>query len=97
MDEDKLIRIAKTYLERRDRIKHPDGYFDGPGRWYPSERELRKCCENIRRPSRRYPYSLMVHCRTLKHICNLYGVEYNKEIKEKVSVVIKNMNIIDKC
>jgi hypothetical protein len=36
-----------------------------------------KCCSGIRKPSVRYPYSLMVHCRTLQHIKNLVNYYIN--------------------
>ena len=65
----------ETYRKRRDREEHPDGHFDSGGRWWPSESEERGCCKSIRSPSRRYPYSLLVHCRTLRHIANLCGVK----------------------
>jgi hypothetical protein len=48
--------------------RHPKGKFDSAGRWYPSNSEVRDCCERIRSPSRRWPYSLMLHCRTAKHV-----------------------------
>jgi len=66
---------AREYLARRDRRKHPAGRFDNGGRWYPDESEARACCATIRAPSRRWPYSLMLHCRTAKHVAALYGVE----------------------
>jgi len=64
-------KIEKIYRDRKDRVAHPEGEFDGGGRFYPSETEEQECCAEIRSPSRAYPYSLMVHCRTLKHVKNL--------------------------
>lgn len=55
------------YVARKDRAQHPDGRFDKAGCWYPSADESRPCCRPIREPSRSYPYSLMRHCRTLRH------------------------------
>jgi hypothetical protein len=69
----KLARAASEYLNRQSRYSHPDGKFDNGGRWYPSQSEKCDCC-NVRRPSRAYPYSLMLHCRTIKHVARLYGV-----------------------
>lgn len=69
-----LERAARTFLARRDRTAHPDGNFDKAGRWYPSEAETCDCCSTVRSPSRAHPFSYMVHCRTMKHVANLFGV-----------------------
>lgn len=71
----RVDQAARKYIARRDRRKHPSGRFDGGGRWYPDENEARQCCATIRAPSRRWPYSLMLHCRTARHVAALYGVE----------------------
>lgn len=59
------------YEKRQARLEHPAGTFDKQGRWYPAENEERDCCMAIRRPTRRWPYSLMLHCRTRKHVDSL--------------------------
>lgn len=79
-----LEQAARTFIARRDRTAHPTGKFDNAGRWYPSEAETCDCCSAVRSPSRAHPYSYMVHCRTLKHVANLYGVsesELRKEVR----------------
>jgi len=63
--------VAAKYESRQDRSEHPEGTFDDAGRWYPDDDERCECCDYIRSPSRAYPYSLMVHCRTKKHIRHL--------------------------
>ena len=65
--------IAQEYFDRQARRSHPDGLLDKAGRWYPSEAEECKCCKDIRRPSRAYPYSYMSHCRSVEHVSNLFG------------------------
>lgn len=65
--------ITTQYQARQDRQEHPDGTFDNAGRWYPSDTEYRACCDHIRRPSRAWPYTLMQHCRTKKHITQLHA------------------------
>lgn len=75
-----LEKAAKLFVDRQNRDAHPNGEFDNAKRWYPSKDEKCECCENLRSPSRAYPYSLMVHCRTAKHIANLYDVP-EKELK----------------
>jgi len=73
--DDKLNEALIEYLQRRDRVAHPQGEFDNGGRWYPSDEERRECCRTIRPPSRNWPYSLLWHCRTLRHVAHLYGVD----------------------
>jgi len=75
-----LELAVKTYIARRDRNENPKGSFDKAGRWYPDA--MLDCC-NVRTPSRAYPYSLMVHCRTMAHIASEYGVDL-KELKKAV-------------
>lgn len=61
----------RLYESRQARLTHPAGTFDRAGRWYPDPDERRSCCDAIRSPSRNWPYSLLCHCRTLKHCRNL--------------------------
>ncbi len=67
-------QAVDTYIARQQRLSHPAGKWDGP-RWVPTAAESRECCQNIRPPSRQWPYSLMTHCRTLEHVCRLSGVD----------------------
>lgn len=67
---DDPLKAAITHFRRQDRTEHPDGKFDGP-RWYPSDTECQPCCSGIRSPSRAFPWSLMVHCRTIEHVAYL--------------------------
>lgn len=69
------LAAAKTAIARRDRMEHPHGRFDDAGRWIASAAEYCECCEDIRMPSRAYPYSMMVHCRSIQHVANLYKVD----------------------
>lgn len=60
------------YLPRRDRQVNPDGEFDSAGRWYPSEaEECGDIARHVRGPSRAWPYSYLLACRTKKHAANL--------------------------
>ena len=74
MAENRARDAAQEYIARRDRLVNPDGEFDRKGRWRSSEEETQTCCAGIRCPSRAYPYSEMVHCRTVAHVAQLYGV-----------------------
>ena len=74
-DADRLRTAVAAYYERRDRRAHPDGDFDTAGRFTPATSEWRDCCTAIRSPSRNYPYSYMLHCRTVVHVAALYDVD----------------------
>lgn len=65
------VAVAKMYNDRQSRRTNPDGTFDNGGRFYLSEAERCECCEGIRPPSKAWPYSQMVHARTLRHVRNL--------------------------
>lgn len=70
----KEYNAGVVYVARQRRIVHPHGKFDSGGRWYPNNSEYRACCDQIRSPSRRWPYSLMLHCRTAKHVAAMFSV-----------------------
>ena len=74
---------ARAYIARQNRSQHPDGSFDGGGRWYPSSEERRECCGLVRSPSRAYPYSHMIHCRSVQHVALLYGFDV-KELRQAI-------------
>ncbi len=63
--------VQTIYLARRDRAVNPEGRFDNAGRWYPSDREDAGVSSVLRSPSRAWPYSYMVGCRTRKHVAVL--------------------------
>ena len=86
MTIEKLECAIEEYKARQKRSRHPDGRFDGGGRWYPSQSEEQECCLHIRQPSRAYPYSLLTHCRTIQHIAELYSVD-KRELKDAVREV----------
>jgi len=79
VDAETKQQALDLFHERASRNSHPEGRFDKAGRWYPSEDEEQVCCSSIRRPSRAWPYFLMAHCRSLRHVINL--VESRKETK----------------
>jgi hypothetical protein len=75
---DRLLRATARYVLRRDRIEHPKGKTDNGGRWYPSDPEERSLVGHLRRPSRSFPWSYMLGCRTLRHSCELERLESRK-------------------
>ena len=71
----RLDAAISEYFRRRNRTSHPEGEWDNGGRWYPSETEKCECCNSIRWPSRRWPYSLNKHARSIGHVAQLYKVD----------------------
>ena len=86
----KIMDVARIYLDRQARLSHPHGAFDSAMRWHPDQEELRDCCNMIRSPSRAYPHSLMIHCRTLRHVAALYC----KDAK-KLAIAVKKLQAKD--
>lgn len=78
--------VLKRYDALQSRNAHPAGTFDSAGRWYPDQEYA--CCSGIRSPSRAYPYSRMVHCRTLQHVLHEMGVADNVEVVREVKSVL---------
>lgn len=78
----RLEAAAKLCRDRQDRRKDPIGYLDNHGRWYPSAEEEQDCCSNIRLPSRAYPYSLLVHACTARHVAQLMDIPRGVLIKK---------------
>jgi hypothetical protein len=81
---DLIITATVEYILLRDRIIDPCGKFDKAGRWYPDVEEQASCCSSVHGPTRAYPYSYMVHCRTMKHVANKHGIEVS-EIRKNTS------------
>jgi hypothetical protein len=59
------------FIARGDRDEHPDGEFDQAKRWYPKE-ACGPLCHGYRSPSRAFPFSALLHCRTAAHVAGLY-------------------------
>jgi hypothetical protein len=76
--EDTLGRLRFAYYVYQQRQRgetFPSGRFDKGGRWYPDEGEYMPCCDHVSRPSQAYPWSLYLHCLTIRHIAHLYEVD----------------------
>ena len=56
--------IKSVYQQLRDRKINPAGTFDSGGRFYAKNSDL----INVRSPSRAWPFSELVACRTLKYV-----------------------------
>lgn len=61
------LRALSQFKRRQDRLEHPDGSFDNAGRWYPTDDEDCGITARVRSPSRSWPNSYMLACRSLDH------------------------------
>lgn len=73
MTNSEIKSFVKTiYTARKDRAVNPEGSFDSAGRWYPSDAEdADGDGSSTRSPSRAWPYSYMLRCRTRQHVAVL--------------------------
>lgn len=71
---ERVCAAATLYRERRDRLANPAGRFDRQGRFWLASQEECPLCAAIRRPSVAWPYSLLLHARTARHIAALRGL-----------------------
>jgi hypothetical protein len=74
-DREQLNLAARAYFDLQNRKTDPEGNFDSGGRWYPSDAEKQACCASIRSPSRNFPYSYLLHCRSVQHVAQKHGVD----------------------
>jgi len=80
MDQ-KIMEAVKEYNRRKNGGFLP-GYTDKAGRFYSEPSDVCECCKSIRTPTTAWPFSILHHCKTAKHIATLYGIE-EKELKGK--------------
>ena len=75
--------IKEVYEMLKDRVIHPSGKFDNGGRFYAENGHL----ISVRQPSRRWPYSQLQACRTLKYVkavCTHYKCKTKDELLRSV-------------
>lgn len=58
------VILKEVYQLLQKREIHPSGTFDSGGRFYAAHVDL----INVRAPSRKWPFSHMSACRTLKYV-----------------------------
>jgi len=65
-----------THCRRAARIEHPEGSMDNAGRFYPKGLDA-SVHMGVRSPSRQWPYSYMLRCRTLDHCEMIHGADHD--------------------
>lgn len=93
----KMTKSAIDYYRLKNRHSNPNGEFDKQGRFYLHPKY--SCCEDIRCPSRSYPYSEMTHGRTILHTCHTHKIITDnmteKEIKNVLLLVKRITKIFE--
>ncbi len=80
------IRAACVVMRRKSRIDRAKGNYKP--QWHPAPSERLSCCDLIRTPSRKYPFSLQDHCRTAFHIAELFG-ESEARVQSTIRFLVK--------
>lgn len=91
--DQRILDCAREYLSRQDRLSHPGGHFDSAKRF--SLNEKFSCCEDIRSPSRRFPYPEMMHGRSLLHVAHEFGVEQHLKLIRQAANRLKKNGLAD--
>jgi hypothetical protein len=85
----KVVEAACEHILLQDRDLHPAGSFDKQKRWFPAF--AYPCCDHIRRPSGKWPFSLLVHCRTAEHVA--YDHDVPIQSVRSVALAIRRGNV----
>ena len=76
-------QIKNVYTLLKNREIHPTGTFDNAGRFYAKHEHL----INVRTPSRAWPHSHMLACRTLKYV-KAVAEEFKCETEEELRKLV---------
>lgn len=85
--------ILSVYNEAKERKIHPSGTFDKAKRWYPDD-AFKPFVDEVRSPTRGYPFSLMAHCRTRKFIKKLMMFCRPVTIEEAIDIYCSGGNTV---
>lgn len=88
-----ILNCAKEYISRQDRSSHPAGTFDNAKRFSLAEKY--PCCDDIRFPSRRFPFPEMTHGRSLQHVAHEFGVAKHLKIIRQATNRLKKHGLAD--
>lgn len=89
------LAAAVEYINRKNRNSHPEGSFDKAGRFYPDGNDALALNQNVRAPSREWPYSYMASCRSMAHVCRMLDVDLNvvRRLVKRIEKVMKSKGI----
>ena len=82
------FEIGLEFYLLQKKLKHPAGWFDDGGRWYPTIET--SSLDKIRKPSRNHPISYQSHCRTAKYLSVAHKVDI--VVVKKVKAIINEVS-----
>ena len=82
LDFSAAVAALMRYERRQARTEHPAGSFDKAKRWYPAGRD-EEIMEAGRSPTRSYPNSYNLACRSLAHCERYEGADHQVVLKLK--------------
>lgn len=81
-----ILDAATKHLRLRDRLEHPVGELDSAGRFHLTDKC--ECCSSVNSPSWDYPYSHMIHGRSIVHVATAAGLaDYARAVRAVVGVI----------
>lgn len=73
----------------------PEGSTDNAKRWLPSKAEHRDCCDEVRTPSRAWPWTIYKHCFSLDHKANKFVAKKEHILAIKRWLAAQDIDITD--
>lgn len=93
----RMKQAAAEYIGKAEGKIRPTQYGKWrSGQWFPDAGEYQDCCNDIRGPSRRWPYSYLRHCSTVKHIAVKYGLD-EREFKKFLKGELVRLEFEQSC
>jgi hypothetical protein len=92
-----IIELAKEFVALKNRDMHPAGKFDKAKRFFL---ESKYSCCNVRTPSRAYPFTEMIHGRTLLHVVTSHKSNSDIDLVKKMAFLsqkYENLCTLDNC
>jgi hypothetical protein len=83
------------FAKRKARLEHPEGSFDNASRFYPSNEENCGVMSYVRSPSRNWPNSYMLACRSLEHCEDLCGADHDDVLLIRRFLKLKEADLTD--
>ena len=75
--------------------ERPEGSTDDEERWMPSKAEHHDCCDEMRVPSRAWPWTIYQHCFTLDHKANKFVAKKEHILAIKRWLAAQDIDITD--
>lgn len=74
-DMEKALKGAQLYIQRYSKQSYVEGSFDNAKRFYPEGRDMEVMRDDVRSPSRSWPYSYMRACTSKEHCARYFNAD----------------------